>query len=48
VPSTVCEKEKVTIFEALYNLDFVGNDKEKVSCEKVDLKAKYNGTTEKM
>lgn len=48
IPSTVSPKEKVTIFEALYDLDFVGNDDEKYNYEKVDLKAKYNGSTEKM
>jgi DNA (cytosine-5)-methyltransferase 1 len=48
VPPTVSEKEKVTIFEALYDLDFVGNDDEKFDYEKVDLKTKFNGTTEKM
>ena len=48
VPPTVSDKEKVTIFEALYDLDFVGNDEEKFNYEKVDLKAKYNGTTERM
>ncbi len=48
VPRTVSDKEKVTVFEALYDLDFVGNDDEKYNYEKVDLKAKYNGTTEKM
>jgi DNA (cytosine-5)-methyltransferase 1 len=48
VPPTVFGKEKVTIFEALYDLDFVGNDDEKFNYEKVDLKAKFNGTTEKM
>lgn len=48
VPPTVTGKEKVTIFEALYDLDFVGNDEEKFNYEKVDLKAKYNGTTGKM
>lgn len=48
IPSTVTDKEKVTVFEALYDLDFVGNDDEKFGYEKVDLKAKYNGSTEKM
>lgn len=48
VPPTVSEKEKVTVFEALYDLDFVGNDDERFDYEKVDLKAKYNGSTEKM
>ena len=48
VPPTVSGTEKVTIFEALFDLDFVGNDDEKFNYEKIDLKAKYNGTTEKM
>ncbi len=48
VPPTVSGKEKVTVFEALYDLDFVGNDDEKFDYETVDLKSKYNGTTEKM
>jgi len=48
IPPTVTEKEKVTVFEALYDLDFVGNDEEKFDYEKVDLKAKYNGSTQKM
>ena len=48
VPPTVSEKEKVTVFEALYDLDFIGNDEEKFDYEKVDLMAKYNGSTLKM
>lgn len=48
IPATVTEEEKVTVFEALYDLDFIGNDDEKYSYEKVDLKTKYNGSTEKM
>lgn len=48
IPPTVTENEKVTVFEALYDLDFIGNDDEKYSYENVDLKAKYNGSTEKM
>ncbi len=48
VPPTVSEAEKVTVFEALYDLDFVGNDDEKFNYEPIDLKAKYNGTTSKM
>ncbi|MFO0468679.1 MAG: DNA cytosine methyltransferase, partial [Bacteroidota bacterium] len=48
VPATVDAKEKVTVFEALYDLDFVGNDDEKFSYEPIDLKAKFNGATEKM
>ena len=38
VPSTVGENDKVTVFEALYDLDFVGNDDERFDYEKVDLK----------
>jgi DNA (cytosine-5)-methyltransferase 1 len=48
VPPTVAQNEKVTVFEALYDLDFVGNDEEKFSYESFDLKARYNGETEKM
>lgn len=48
VPPTVTGKEKVTIFEALYDLDFVGNAEEKFDYEKVNLKTKYNGSSEKM
>lgn len=48
ISPTVSDEEKVTIFEALYDLDFVGNDQEKFNYEKVDLKTKYNGSSEKM
>ena len=48
VPPTVGEKEKVTVFEALYDLDFVANDDEKFNYETIDLESKYNGTSEKM
>lgn len=48
IPATVTESEKVTVFEALYDLDFIKNDEEIFSYEKVNLKAKYNGSTEKM
>lgn len=48
VPATVKENEKVTIFEALYDLDFLSNDEEKFDYEEIDLKEKYNGTTKKM
>jgi len=47
IPATVTGKDKVTVFEALHDLDFVGNDDERFDYEKIDLKAKYNGTTEK-
>jgi DNA (cytosine-5)-methyltransferase 1 len=48
IPSTVAESEKVSVFEALYDLDFMENDDEKFDYKKIDLKSKYNGTTEKM
>lgn len=48
VPATVSPNEKVTVFEALYDLDFIGNDDEKYNYENIDLKAKYNGATEQM
>jgi DNA (cytosine-5)-methyltransferase 1 len=48
IPATVSDDEKVTIFEALHDLDFVGNDDERFDYEKVDLKAQYNGATEQM
>jgi DNA (cytosine-5)-methyltransferase 1 len=48
IPSTVKDSEKVTVFEALYDLDFIGNDESKHHYESVDLKARYNGSTEQM
>lgn len=48
IPATVKHCEKVNVFEAIYDLDFVGNDDEKFNYEKIDLKAQYNGSTEKM
>lgn len=48
IPPTVKGKDKVTIFEALFDLDFVGNDDEKFDYEKVDIKARYNGSSSKM
>ncbi|WKZ59670.1 MAG: DNA cytosine methyltransferase [Cyclobacteriaceae bacterium] len=48
VPPTVSGKEKVTVFEALYDLDFVGNDDEKFNYEQVNLKERYNGSYGKM
>ncbi len=48
VPPTVNGKEKVTVFEALFDLDFIGNDEEKFDYETINLKSKYNGTTQRM
>ena len=48
VPSTVNQNDKVNVFEAIYDLDFIGNNEEKFDYEKINLKAQYNGSTEKM
>lgn len=48
IPATVKPNEKVTVFEALYDLDFVGNDDEQFNYVPIDLKARYNGSTKKM
>ena len=48
VPATVSKEEKVTIFEALYDLDFIQNDEDKKHYEKVDITRQYNGTAKKM
>lgn len=48
IPATVPEKEKVSVFEALYDLDFIGNNQEFHHYEPVDINAQYNGTAKKM
>lgn len=48
IPATVKSGEKVTIFEALHDLDFIDNDEDKKRYEEVDFEAYYNGTSEKM
>ncbi len=48
IPPTVEEDDKVTVFEALYDLDFIGNDEEAHHYESVDITKQYNGTSEKM
>ena len=48
IPATVSEEEKVTIFEALYDLDFIGNDQEAHRYEEIDISTQYNGTAKKM
>jgi DNA (cytosine-5)-methyltransferase 1 len=48
IPPTVKEEEKVTIFEALYDLDFIGNNQEAYRYELVDISKQYNGTAKKM
>ncbi|TLY46122.1 MAG: DNA cytosine methyltransferase, partial [Gammaproteobacteria bacterium] len=48
IPASVKAAEKVTVFEALHDLDFVGNDEEFSNYEEVDINARFNGTSEKM
>lgn len=48
IPATVSENEKVSVFEALYDLDFIGNNQEFHHYEPVDINAQYNGTAKKM
>ncbi len=48
ITPTVKHSEKVTVFEALYDLDFIGNDEDVSNYEQVDIKVKYNGTSEKL
>lgn len=46
VPPTVAPEDKVTVFEALYDLNFIENDDEKYHYEEIDLKSQYNGSTQ--
>lgn len=48
IPPTVNDNEKVTIFEALYDLDFIENNQEAHHYELVDISKQYNGTAKKM
>ncbi|WP_257667298.1 DNA cytosine methyltransferase [Parapedobacter tibetensis] len=48
IPPTVSAAEKVSVFEALYDLDFVDNDTEAFHYEPVDIKKQYNGTSDYM
>ncbi|WP_332732641.1 DNA cytosine methyltransferase [Flavihumibacter sp.] len=48
IPATAAGKEKVTVFEALHDLDFVGNDDEANYYEKVDIRSQFNGASKKM
>ena len=48
IPATVKEEDKVSVFEALHDLDFVGNDEEAHTYELVDISKQYNGTSNKM
>lgn len=48
IPPTVSEDEKVTVFEALYDLDFIGNNEEAHHYEPVVLSGQFNCNAEKM
>lgn len=48
IPATIKENEKVTVFEALYDLDFIGNNQEAYHYELVDISKQFNGTADKM
>lgn len=48
IPATVKDEEKVSVFEALYDLDFIGNDDEAHHYEEVNISRQYNGTAKKM
>jgi len=48
IPATVTENEKVSVFEALHDLDFVGNNQEAHHYELVDISQQYNGIAQKM
>jgi DNA (cytosine-5)-methyltransferase 1 len=48
VPPSVKLSDRVTVFEALHDLDFINNDEEVSDYETVDIKSKYNGEANKM
>ncbi len=48
IPPTVKKKEKVTVFEALFDLDFIDNNEDASSYEEVDVRSKFNGSSEAM
>lgn len=48
IPPSIHKKEKVTVFEALYDLDFIGNNQEAHHYEPVDISAQFNGSAEKL
>lgn len=48
IPSTVTKEEKVTVFEALYDLDYIGNNEESRDYEHIDISKQYNGSAKKM
>lgn len=48
IPPTISEKEKVSIFEALFDLDFIENNQEAHRYEQVDITKQFNGSAKKM
>lgn len=48
IPSTVREHEKVTVFEALFDLDFIGNNQEAHHYKAIDISKQFNGTAKKV
>lgn len=48
IPPTVKENEKVTVFEALFDLDFISNNQEAHHYELVDISKQFNGTAKKI
>ena len=48
IPATVKPEKKVSVFEALYDLDFIGNNEDARHYELVDISKQYNGTAKKM
>ncbi len=48
IPPTVRPEEKVTVFEALHDLDFIGNNQEAHHYELVDISEQFNGTANRM
>lgn len=45
IKPTVSEEEKVTVFEALYDLDFIGNNETKLDYIDFDFKTRYNSSS---
>jgi len=48
IPPTVSVEEKVTVFEAIYDLDFIGNNEEAHHYDLVDISKQFNGTAQEM
>lgn len=48
IPHTVSEKQKVSVFEALHDLDFVKNNQEAHRYDTVNISNQFNGSAKKM